>query len=237
MEYVIARATKRPTLQGQWNESPWDRTEKIAIANFLSQSKSRHPRTEAKAVFQDDGMFVFFRVFDKYIRCVCTEYQSSVCGDSCVEFFVEPKPGLGYFNFEINCGGTLLLYYCVIPAASQSCTPINKPDKDAPTPQPIYNPLPPELGRQVRVYHSMPKVVDPEIDKDMEWRVEYFIPFAIMEKYVGDLGVIPGQVWRANFYKCGDNTSHPHWASWAPMGSELNFHLPKYYAPIKFQEK
>ena len=23
--------------------------------------------------------------------------------------------------------------------------------------------------------------------------------------------------WRANFYKCGDDTSHPHWAAWSPL--------------------
>ncbi|MEW6117215.1 MAG: carbohydrate-binding family 9-like protein, partial [Nitrospirota bacterium] len=40
--------------------------------------------------------------------------------------------------------------------------------------------------------------------------------------------------WRANFYKCGDATSHPHWASWAPVEA-LNFHLPHCFGTICFE--
>ena len=226
MEYVITKATRRPSLKGQWEDPAWHDVPVVELRHFLSQSKSRHPRTEAKAVYQDDGLFVFFRVFDKYIRCVQTEYQSGVCGDSCVEFFVEPKAGRGYFNFEINCGGTLLLAFQEqLPSQPGAHVSYKR-----------YN-IPWELGRQVLIYHSLPQTVNPEIEVDTEWRIEYFIPFKIFEHYLGPLGPITGQAWRANFYKCGDETSHPHWAAWAPMGPEFNFHLPQYFAPIRFQEK
>ena len=234
MEYVITKAAQRPSLKGLWEEPAWREVSAVKLRNFLSQSKSRHPRAEAKAVYQDDGMFVFFRVFDKFVRCVRTRYQSSVCKDSCVEFFVEPRVGRGYFNFEINCGGTLLLYHCQPPPAVAACEPGAKAGKNVPADKPVFKPVPWELGRQVVIYHSMPPVVDPEIEADTEWRIEYFIPFTIFEPYFGQLGPIAGQVWRANFYKCGDETSHPHWASWAPMGVELNFHLPQYFASIRF---
>ena len=235
MGYVINKATQRPSLKGQWDETPWRSANVISLTNFLSQSKSRHPRVEAKALYQDDGLFIFFRVFDKYVRWVQTQYQAQVCTDSCVEFFVEPRAGRGYFNFEINAGGTLLLYYCGGPRPAEATgKPGTKPDQSAPTKRPTFNPVPWELGRQVAIYHSLPQVVDPEIEQDTEWRVEYFIPFTIFEHYVGPLGTIPGQVWRANFYKCADQTSHPHWLTWAPMGAQCNFHLPQYFAPIKF---
>ena len=220
MEYVINKAAQRPSLKGLWDEAPWRSANVLSIANFMPQSKSRHPRVEAKAVYQDDGLFVFFRVFDKYVRCVQTEYQASVCGDSCVEFFVAPKPDRGYLNFEINCGGTMLLYHCQA--------------KRVPGEKLIHDPVPWELGRQVAIYHSLPKVVDPEIEADTEWRIEYFIPFKIFDKYFGPLGPIAGQVWRANFYKCADRTSHPHWITWAPLAAVLDFHLPQYFAPIRF---
>jgi hypothetical protein len=234
VEYVINKAAQRPSLKGLWDESPWRSANVISLTNFLTQSKSRHPCTEAKAVYQDNGLFVFFRVFDKYIRCVHTEYQASVCEDSCVEFFVEPKAGRCYFNFEINCGGTLLLYYCEPRPTVATCEPEAQAGKSAPAEKPVFNPVPWEFGRQVVIYHSLPQVVDPEIEQDTEWRIEYFIPFKIFEHYFGPLGPIPGQVWNANFYKCGGKTSHPHWASWAPMGAELNFHLPQYFAPLRF---
>ena len=37
-----------------------------------------------------------------------------------------------------------------------------------------------------------------------------------------------------NFFKCADDSSHPHWASWAPIGEALNFHQPQYFAPLRF---
>ena len=27
----------------------------------------------------------------------------------------------------------------------------------------------------------------------------------------------PRAVWRVNFYKCADDTSHPHWLTWSPV--------------------
>ena len=221
MEYVITKAAQRPSLKGLWNESAWRPANVIALANFLARSKSRHPRTEAKVVYQDDGLFVFFRVFDNHISCVLTEYQSSVCQDCCVEFFATPDTDRGYLNFEINCGGTMLLYHC------QS--------KKAPGEKLIFEPVPWELGRQVTIYHSLPKVVNPEIEVETEWRLEYFIPFKVFDKYFGPLGPIAGQVWRANFYKCGGAKSYDHWVSWAPIAPILDFHVPQYFAPIKFQ--
>jgi hypothetical protein len=69
-----------------------------------------------------------------------------------------------------------------------------------------------------------------------EWLLEFFIPFALLEKYVGPFGHVYNQEWRANFQKCADDTSHPHWASWAPI-DELNFHLPHCFGTIRFDDK
>ena len=42
-----------------------------------------------------------------------TERDGPVSNDDCVEVFIAPDPEQvkSYFNFEINCGGTMLLYY------------------------------------------------------------------------------------------------------------------------------
>ena len=170
----------------------------------------------------DEGLFLFYRVRDKYVRCVHAEYQSSVCRDSCVEFFVEPKPDRGYFNFEINCGGAMLLYYI------QDATIVGDDFKQR-------EEVPWELGKLVQIHHSMPSTVEPEIEDDTDWVVEYFVPFALFESFVGPLAPVAGQTWRANFYKCADECSHPHWASWAPLHGEVSFHVPQHFAPIRFE--
>ena len=48
-------------------------------------------------------------------------------------------------------------------------------------------------------------------------------------------GPVAGQRWRGNAFKCGDETSHPHWASWAPIGEALNFHQPRCFGALEFE--
>jgi hypothetical protein len=222
LEYVIQRSLARPSLRGLWLEPAWRDAPVGRVAHFFRQSSRHHPRVEFKLTYTAASLYVFFRVFDRYVVCAHTKFQSAVCTDSCVECFLQPKPGKGYLNFEINCGGTLLVFYI------EDATRTNKGFKK-------FTRLPWSLARAVRIHHSLPRRVAPEIVKPVEWRLEYRIPLRILEACVGSLGDPRGQVWRGNLYKCADHSSHPHWASWAPMGAQLNFHLPQYFAPLRFE--
>ncbi len=82
------------------------------------------------------------------------------------------------------------------------------------------------------IYRSLPDRAEPEIAEPVHWRLEFAIPFALLDKWVGPFA--PAE-WRANLYKCGDETSHPHWASWAPM-DKLNLHLPRSFGTLIFEE-
>jgi hypothetical protein len=168
------------------------------------------------------GLYVMFNVHDRYIRCEHTEPQSMVCNDSCVESFFQPRVGAGYFNFEINCGGTLLLWHVTKPClgGSENGRGITR--------------LPMDLCSLVQIYHTLPRVIVPEITEWTWWRIGYYVPFALFETVLGSLGCLRGQQWRGNFYKCGDGTSHPHWASWSPIGHALEFHQPQCFAPLVF---
>ena len=68
---------------------------------------------------------------------------------------------------------------------------------------------------KITVAHSMPQIVDPEIEEPTTWTVEYAIPFAVLKNYCDIIKPESGAVWHANFYKCADETSHPHWITWA----------------------
>jgi hypothetical protein len=144
-----------------------------------------------------------------------------VCKDSCVEFFVQPIEGKGYFNFEMSCIGTLLLTY------------IEDPTK---TPQGFAKctEVPATLGDAVGRHHSLTGPIEDEIADPTVWTVAYHIPWRVFETFVGPLGSPAGKTWRANFYTCADETSHPHWGAWAAIGDELNFHQPARFAPIQF---
>ena len=57
----------------------------------------------------------------------------------------------------------------------------------------------------------------------------------VMAPFVDSLAPLDGRTMRANFYKCGDNTSHPHWGAWNSIGDELNFHQPAQFVLLKFE--
>lgn len=221
MEYVVVHAPAAPELTGQWEGPAWGAVAPLPVGLFHPQSSGHRPQVQAKLAYDAAALHVIFRVADRYVRCVHTHDQDPVCTDSCVELFVEPKPGAGYFNFEINAGGTVLLYH----VRDARRTPQGFAD---------FSPVDSRWLRQLRIYHSLPAVVEPELAGPVEWTLEYSIPLALFEAHVGPLGALPGQTWRGNLFKCGDATSHPHWASWAPIGAPLNFHQPDRFAPLVF---
>jgi len=220
--YTIAPAQVTPELSGSWDGPAWNNCSALEVKHFHPNTLSRHPRTQAKVLYDQTHLYVHFRVQDQHVYSIYTNYQDNVCRDSCVEFFVQPVAGQGYFNFEINCGGAMLLYY------------VNKGVDAQGEPVRADKPVPWSLASQVRIYHSMPSTTPTPISTPMTWQIEYAIPFSLLEHYTGPVSRSPGSEWKANFYKCGGDPKYNHWASWAPIGPKLNFHVPEYFAPIVF---
>jgi hypothetical protein len=53
-----------------------------------------------------------------------------------------------------------------------------------------------------------------------------YVVFQVMDKYVK----------AANFYKCADQTSHPHWLTWASVDyPQPKFHLPEFFGRLVFE--
>jgi len=221
MEYIVARTPVPPPLDAPPGHPAWAPARVGEVATFLDRSSDHRPRTHFRVMYDDRGLYVMFTVDDRYVRAEWMRPQESVCKDSCVEFFVQPHPDRGYFNFELNCVGTILLYYIEdhtgSPGGKRTSTPVD-----------------PAHLAHIKIWHELQGPIVNEIASPCTWRVSYHVPFALFEDYAGPLGTPTGHAWRANFYKCGDNTSHPHWASWAPIDGIFNFHLPQYFAPLRF---
>jgi hypothetical protein len=221
MSYLVKRTGEAPGLLGDWEGTAWREAEVGQITHYLANSSDHRPVTQFKLLYDAAGVYVLFRVEDRYVRCVETEFNGPVCRDSCTEFFVEPVAGKGYFNFEINCGGTMLCYYI------EDATRVGEGFRRSIA-------LTAAEGEMVRRYHSLPAVVESEITEPVTWFNEFHIPLALLEGHVGPLGDLAGQTWRGNLYKCGDDTSHPHWGTWAPIEG-FSFHVPQYFAPLRFE--
>ena len=192
------------------------------IAHFHPKSSDHRPSARFRLEYDDAGLYVAFHVADRYVICRRTEHQQMVCNDSCVEAFLQPRADKGYFNFETNCGGAMLCYY------------ITDSTRDPVTGMKAYEAVSPELLARVRIEHTMPRRVENEIQAPIEWSLSYFVPNELFEHYVGPLEPPAQRRWRGNFYKCADESSHPHWASWSPIGPELNFHAPAHFGDFRF---
>lgn len=217
----IHKTSIHPEFCGAWDGPVWSSSETIRVDSFHPASSDHRPEVRARVLYDDRGIYVIFKVKDCYVRCVHTVPQSPVCRDSCVEFFFKPRLDAGYLNVEANCGGTF------------HCSFITDPTRTT-TGFKASIPLKPSWLSKIRNYHSLPMTIEPEVTEPVEWILEYCIPVDLIEAYMGPLGTLCGQTWQANFFKCGDQTSHPHWASWASIGDELNFHQPDKFAPITF---
>jgi len=209
-------------LNADWNDPFWRRAAVARVERFRPESSDHAPLTEVRLMASKEGLNGIFRVEDRYVRCIRSRYFDEVWKDSCVEFFVQPKPDGGYFNFEFNCGGAFLVCYVTDPTLMDGR--LARAEK-----------LPSELGQQVCVKSSLPAIVDPELTVLTVWTLQFFIPFFVLQRYTGPLSIQPGERWRGNFFKCASEVSHPHWASWSPV-DEFNFHRPRCFGELLFEE-
>jgi Carbohydrate-binding family 9 len=110
---IVKRLESPPKTGPDWNKPPWQKIPSELIGNYMGKKPDYFPKTKVKIAYEKMAIYVMFRVEDRYVRAVATDHQDSVCGDSCVEFFFTPGSdvSIGYFNFEMNCGGTMLFHF------------------------------------------------------------------------------------------------------------------------------
>lgn len=220
-EYEVVRVAEPITIDANWDKPAWQDIQPLELTHHMGDKPDHFPKVQAKLAYDAENIYVIFRVDDRYVRAVAPHHQGMVCRDSCAEFFFAPGMDVskGYFNLEMNCGGTMLLHFQVIPRKDMV-------------------PLTDEELATIEVAASQPRIVDPEITEPTTWFIEYRLPVAIVDKYLPDAAKpAPGVQWRANFFKCADDTSHPHWLTWAKVNRERpDFHVPEDFGVLVFKK-
>ena len=205
-------------VHADWDKAPWNKLEALSLKYHMGEKPEHFPAVQAKVAYDEAGIYVIFKVDDRYVRAVRTKHQESVYKDSCVEFFFSTAKHSEdvYFNLELNCGGTMLLHHQLEPRKDRVV--IEDEDLD-----------------KVVVVTSMPKTVFPEITEETTWTAAYHLPFDVLQKYQDLERPTEGTVWRGNFYKCAGESSHPHWLTWAEVKNpKPNFHLPQFFGMLEF---
>lgn len=218
--YNVTRILEPATINANWNKEPWKNIPSLSVDNYMGDLPDHKPKVQTKVVYDEEAIYVIFHVEDQYVKCLMNHYQDPVSKDSAVEFFFTPGNDIskGYFNLEVNCGGTGLFKFQKMPRKNQIKIPKATFDK-------------------IEIAHSLPTIVDPEIMDPVTWTIEYRIPFNILTEYYGKIDYpAPGVEWKANFYKIADNSSHPHWLTWSHVDNPTpQFHLPEYFGTLKFK--
>ena len=154
---------------------------------------------------------VHYRVSGLDLRAKAMENNGPVWEDSCCEFFVaDPSDGT-YYNFEMNCIGTLL-------AAKRR----NRQD---------FRHFTDSLHGKIARFTSLERKEYDVSGEIVQWRTAVCIP---MELAGIDGRNLPRSV-RANFYKCADKAAHPHFLSWNPVEvPQPDFHRPEFFGELIF---
>lgn len=211
MPYTVKAIQNPPAWDCNWDA--WKDAETAELTNLREESSDHRPRVSVRLFHDANTIYGLFQAQDRYIRVTNVGYQASVCKDSCVEFFFKPSVGPGYFNLEMNAGGSYLFYY----VRNHQRTEEGFVD---------FSAVEEKYGKLLTVKTTLPQTVEPEITTPVTWYAQFAIPMAAIEPYCGKVADLAGQQWTCNFYKCGDDTSHPHWLTWAPI-PVCNYHLPE----------
>lgn len=171
------------------------------------------PEVSFRIAYTNNAVLLHYKVKERSVRGHYGKDDDPVYRDSCVEFFISPAGDGVYYNFECNCIGTLLV---------GGGAPGNR---DRATPA---------IMNQIARWASMGQTPFEERMGEAEWEVALVIPFSVFYKH--QISSLEGKTIRANFYKCGDDLSTPHFVSWNPIEVEKpNFHLPEYFGTLFFE--
>ncbi len=166
------------------------------------------PTAYAQLIYvKDKGFALKMTCKEANPKAVFTNYGDSVCRDSCLEFFVSFNNKSNlYMNFEMNSAGALL---SAVRTDRKNKTPIDQ--------------------------KTAVPTVKPSKTKD-EWSVETFFSLEMINDLFGEVKFESGYAFKGNFYKCGDDTEHPHYGMWSPVELDhADFHQPSFFGDLIIQ--
>ena len=154
-----------------------------------------------------------YYVTEQWFKAVKTESNQEVYEDSCVEFFVSPSIDGRYYNFEFNGIGTCLM------GTGTGRENLSRVD-------------PGVISRIRRLTSAGNKPISNKAG-EFSWTITIAIPLNVFIHH--KITNLKGKEFRANFYKCGDKLTVPHFLTWNPVETEMpDYHRPEYFGFLKF---
>jgi len=190
-----------------------EQNERLLINTINWKEFNYKPEVALSIAYSDHEIFLKYYITENYFKAEKTETNQMVCEDSCVEFFVSPEDDGIYYNLEFNGIGTCLLG---TGTTRENSTRAN-----------------PEVISKIRRLTSVGKKPVKENVGEFKWTITIAIPFEVFFHH--KVKELKGKTFRANFYKCGDMLSVPHYVTWSVVETEKpDYHQPEYFGLLKF---
>jgi hypothetical protein len=171
------------------------------------------PDVKFSIAYTDKEILLKYYVTEQWFKAEKTETNQDVYEDSCVEIFVSPSNDGIYYNLEFNGIGTCLM--------GSGTGRENNRRAD------------PEIISKVRRKTSAGNESLKERKGEFSWTITVAVPFDVFFHH--KIKGLKGKTFRANFYKCGDKLSVPHYVTWNPVRTEKpDYHRPDYFGLLKF---
>ncbi|MCX6335632.1 MAG: carbohydrate-binding family 9-like protein [Bacteroidia bacterium] len=178
------------------------------------ESFSYKPEAAFSIGYTSREIMLKYYISEDYFKAEKTESNQNVFEDSCVEFFLSPSDDGIYYNLEFNGIGTCLF--------GTGTSRENRIKAD------------PQIIEKIRRISSAGKDPVAERKGKFTWTITVVIPVEVFFHH--NLKTLKGRTFTANFYKCGDKLSVPHYLTWRPVRtSKPDFHRPEFFGTISFK--
>ena len=177
------------------------------------KSFSYRPEARFSIAFGEKEIFLKYTISEDFVKAEKAESNQMVCEDSCVEFFVSPGNDGIYYNFEFNPIGT-----CLMGTGTSRKDSVRAPVS---------------IIETIRRKGSSGTTPFKEKKGKQSWSITVAIPLEAFFRH--SLSEFKGKTFRANFYKCGDKLTQPHYLTWNPVATQNpDYHQPDYFGLLKF---
>ena len=193
-------------------KADWSQIPVFAI-DFLHATHSTDVKAFAQICYDDQALYLRMFAQETEIRAEEKDILGMPCVDSCLEFFFSPiENDLRYLNLEFNPNKCLFMGY----GSS------------------IY-----DLVRLAISEDEKMQLFNPQVAYLPDgWEITYQVPYSFIRRFFPDFEAAPGKTIRANFYKCAEETTVPHYMTWSPITpKELSsFHSPEEFGILTFAD-
>lgn len=240
--YTIHYAKIKPDLdefkgdwKAYWNSPAWKQASTVTVDQWTTRSTPARPsRTQAKALYDENGIRVLWRVEkDPYLRCIAEKFGDRIYNDGSVEFYFEPSKEKGYISLATNACGVYRWRVQTPPDGAKAYEWKDYIKKEATE----------DIALKVLVKKSVEaKTIEPAITTGDTWYLETLIPGEVLNWAWGmKTSELVGATWRGNFFKLfeGGKVGNTYWhaGSWSNLGkTSAEFHQSAQFGTLKFED-